>query len=105
MARRQQRPQNLGAAAISPRTGKPLRASIYSEGALPPRFCDLISQMELILGAPVWLLVQNTPREEAWAEISSPVYKGFQTEVGRQLLGDSVALLLESPGGIPGQAF
>jgi hypothetical protein len=72
---------------------------------LPPAFCDIVAKIGAILDAPVWLLIQNEPREANYADISGKVYKGFQAEVGHYPLGDSVAFLLESPGGFPVMAF
>jgi hypothetical protein len=92
--------------AASPvRTPPQLRASIYCEESLPPEFCDLAAQVERIVDAPLWLLIQNQPRDNSYGEISGKVYKGFQTEIGLHAPGDSLAVLLESPGGSPVSAF
>jgi hypothetical protein len=83
------------------------RSSIYSEGPLPAEFCDLVGQLETAINAPVWLFVQNSKENvfNPYAEISHQIYKGFQNTIGQFLTGDSVAVLLESPGGIPAHAF
>jgi hypothetical protein len=54
---------------------------------------------------PVWLLVQNSDELPYWEEIGRSVYKGFQAAVRHSDLGQSVALLVESPGGEPDEAF
>jgi hypothetical protein len=82
-----------------------MRATIYQDEPLPDEFCQLIRSVEGLLGVPVWLLVQNTPRDEAYSQISMSVYKGFQSQASEIPDGGRAALLIESPGGLPDFAY
>lgn len=84
---------------------KPKVASVYSDEPLPEEFCQLIEKTERLLGVPVWLLVQNTPRDDAYAQLGMSVYKGFQAQAAAIPDGGQAALLVESPGGQPDFAY
>ena len=84
---------------------KQISASIYSDQkSLPPEFTTPLGQIEKLVGAPLWLLIQNEPPAEEFASITPFVYKGFQTKL-MSMNGDSIALLIDSPGGDPGFAL
>lgn len=88
-----------------PPAAKQFKASVYSyPEQLPTEFSSAIIELEKEIGAPVWLLVQNGPPDDDFADISFKVYKGFHgsaTNFGPE----NACLLIESPGGQPDQAF
>lgn len=81
------------------------RASVYSyPDPLPPEFCEASRALEKLLGCELWLMVQNRPPDDDFEDIAYPCYKGFQAKMPKS--GTlRAALLIESPGGAPDQAF
>jgi hypothetical protein len=56
-----------------------------------------------MLGMPVWLVVQNGTGP--WGDIGGPLFKGLQASRAKMQSGKPLAILIESPGGEPDQAF
>jgi hypothetical protein len=81
------------------------KASIYPPEPLPEDFCQLVARMEMILGTPVWLLIQSGGSYEPFSQLSMEVYKGFQAEMRGRASLPAITLLVESPGGEPDWAF
>ena len=69
----------------------------------PPEFVALIHRLEAKMGMPIWLLIQNGRGQ--YSEIDSATFKGFQQHKNEIPEGTSVALLIESPGGLPDRAY
>jgi hypothetical protein len=88
-----------------PVTPKPKIANIYVDEPLPDEFCQLIAEVEKKVEAQLWLLVQNSPRDDGYSMIGGEMYKGFQSRTSEIADGKRVALLVESPGGIPDFAY
>ena len=90
---------------VKPPTVKTYYASIYpgKDRPVPRDFAADILRLEKLLGLPVWLLVQNG--SGPWAEISGPLFKGFQKARAGIQSGKPAALLIESPGGDPDFAY
>lgn len=79
-----------------------LKASIFSSGPIDPEFGAVVNQIEELLGAQVWLLVQSRqvhpmdaiPFDSLGFEVAES-FKHFTAAFPK----DKVALLIDSPGG------
>lgn len=95
-------------AAVAPPSLKKTKgffASIYppAPSSIPREFGILIRALEKVFGQPIWIMIQNRPRDRKQAspydEIDFAVFKGFQAQ--RHLIqeGRPAAVLIESGGG------
>lgn len=100
------------AASVLPKKLKRFGASVHFSAVdaarirdgVPAEFVELIRQLETELSMPVWLLIQNG-RSKQFSQIDRPTFKGFQQVKSEIPDGEPVALLIESPGGLPDEAF
>lgn len=91
------------------KNAKDFVASIYASSGnakidrLPKEFVVIIKELEIEIGMPVWMLIQNG--SGSCSQIDGETCKGFQRQKGDIKDGQPVALLIESPGGMPDQAY
>lgn len=87
-------------------TPPPTYASVFPgpKELLPDGFVQVIRLLEMKMGMPVWFVVQRE-REDEWAEISAEVLAGLQRGLFQTPTNVPMALLLDSPGGIPHVAY
>ncbi len=80
-------------------------ASIYAKPTpLPSAFVIAVGELEQELGMPIWLLVQND-RTNPLCEIGEELWEAFFAQRSKMQANRKAALLIDSPGGYPREAY
>lgn len=82
-------------------------ASVYPGPNAPVdnKVSDLIVRLELVLGFPIWLMIQDGGGKVPYDEIDYQVFTGFRNSQKEILDNKPVGLLIESPGGDADYAY
>lgn len=98
---------SLSTAASAAPAAKPApkkyTATIYASEAVTPEFADAIAELEKLLRRKIWMMIQNG--RAPWGEVSRSVFNGFREHKGEIVKDESVALLIQSPGGLATEAY
>jgi len=89
--------------------GPPPNSLAVPRHALPREFVDSVEQLEVQLGLPVWLLVQDAvedgPIEDSFNMLGDMVARAFFSARHDDLPQQKIALLIDSPGGFARSAY
>jgi hypothetical protein len=72
---------------------------------LPEAFVKSVQKIEVLLGMPVWLLIQNGSADFCCHSICVHALEGFQNNRNEIEEGKPIALLIQSPGGDAHHAY
>lgn len=83
------------------------RASFYpgDQQPLPPKFSAAVKELERVLKADVWMLIQNSSLGGSWSILGPDVVRAFMIARSQMPKGKPVALLIDSPGGYAKSAW